>query len=37
MISIKYAIYDIAWKIFQNNVTMTENKTQIFYIEFNGA
>ena len=26
----------LAWKLFQNNVTMKENKIQIFYIEFKG-
>ena len=32
MILIKYERDDIAWKLFQNDVTMKENKIQIFYI-----
>ena len=33
-ILINYAREDIAWKLFQNNVTMKENRIQIFYTAF---
>ena len=36
-ISIKYGRDNIAWKLFQDYVTMKENNIQNFRIEFNGA
>ena len=36
-ILINYAREDIAWKLFQNNVTIKESRIQIFYTAFMGG